>query len=163
MATKPDPNVRIDNFLPGNRDSRGAALRRPALTGVRPVTAAQTHEFRFRSELKPGHGSWISVLVTYALGAAILFALVQFLSGFERYSDAVQEADARVRGNAAVAQLLRDLDAADSRDEEDRALALFEASPANRDAAGAAQGVADLLTRHRNGASKPATLRRYAS
>jgi signal transduction histidine kinase len=134
-------------------------MPRPSQRGVKPVTAAQTHEFRFRSELKPGHGSWISVLVTYAFGAAILFALLQFLIGFERFSDAVQEADARARGSAAVAELLRELEAADSRDSRDRAFARFEAKDAAGDAGDTGQAAAELAARHQAGAPPQELLR----
>ncbi|HEU4651945.1 MAG TPA: HAMP domain-containing sensor histidine kinase [Croceibacterium sp.] len=130
-------------------------MPRPALTGGKPVTAAQTHEFRFRSELKPGHGSWIAVLVTYALGAAILFALVQFLTGFERFTTAVEQAEARARDQAAVARLLHDLDGADSRASTGRALARFEASQAGKHA-----GAAELVARHGDGASHQAIVQR---
>jgi signal transduction histidine kinase len=117
------------------------------------VTAAQTHEFRFRSELKPGHGSWISVLVTYAFGAAILVALIQFLIGFERFADAAQDADARARSSVAVTALLYELDASDSDDSRARVLARFEADHAGDGAGTAGAAVAALAERHRAGAS----------
>jgi len=140
---------------PATRVARGPATSRPVLTGVKPVTAPQTHEFRFRSELKPGRGSWIAVLVTYAFGAAILFALVQFLIGFERFSDDVRDAAARARGHAAIVELLRELDAAGSRAATGRALARFEA-----DHAGAAgEAVAEIAAQQQQGASPRATVR----
>jgi signal transduction histidine kinase len=122
------------------------------------VTAAQTHEFRFRSELKPGHGSWISVLVTYAFGAAILVALVQFLVGFERFTDTAQDAEARARGSVALALLLRGLDTAESRDARGRLLERFETDHADDGATGAGAAVTALTARHRAGASQQETV-----
>lgn len=101
------------------------------------------------------------MLVTYAFGALILFALAQFLISFERFAEEARRADSLTRDNAAVVQLLRDLGGAASREEAGTALARFkqrhlsEAIP--EEGAGEVRGaVAELDTSYQEGASRTA-------
>lgn len=86
----------------------------------------QVFQFRFRSELETGRGSWITVLIAYSLGALILFALLQFAISFRQFSNELDRTDALVQGNLAIERLLSDLDVSNSRRQAAEALARFE-------------------------------------
>jgi signal transduction histidine kinase len=91
------------------------------------VVAGDKQLFRFRSEFRPGHGSWIAVLVTYVFGAAILFALAQFLINFERFGTETHRVGLQTQDAAALTQLLHELNDPISREEMGKVISRFEA------------------------------------
>lgn len=126
------------------------------------MATPNTQVFRFRSELEPGRGSWITVLITYSFGALMLFVLFQFTISSQQFGDELERVDVLVQENSVTEQLLRELDASNSRQEAASALARFEkryirlqaidgvsaADPSDRQAA------AELLKLRRDGASR---------
>jgi signal transduction histidine kinase len=94
--------------------------------GGTPVAAPNTQLIRFRSELESDRGSWVTVLLTYSFGALILFVLFRFTVGFQQFGDALERAGILAQEHAAMEQLLRDLDPADSGLETASALERFD-------------------------------------
>jgi len=82
--------------------------------------------FRFRSEFRLGYGSWIAVLTTYAFGAVILVALVQFLVHLEHYRSETERVAIYSQDSAALNQLLYELDSPLTRDEMGKSISRFE-------------------------------------
>ena len=138
-------------------------------TGIRLVIAEQGKVFRFRSELSLGRGSWIAVLIAYALGGVILFALVQFLIHFQRFESDADRADLLAQDVVAFDQLLIDLGPGITREAMASAIGRFDASYAGdatartglADGPRTRQAAAELLALHQEGAS-PARIRDHA-
>jgi len=102
------------------------------------------------------------VLVTYAFGAVILFALVQFLIYFERYDADAHRAGLYAQDTAATAQLLHELNSGMSRDEMIKAISRYEvryvgdpaAGMARPDASASRDAPTALMEAHRQGKSR---------
>src|SRR5690606_35519220 len=77
-------------------------------------------------EFRLGYGSWIAVLTTYAFGAVILVALVQFLIHLEHYRNETERVALYTQDSAALNQLLHELDSQLTRDEMGKTISRFE-------------------------------------